>query len=161
MGLRRDPGFGEVKECEHYCYRPDNPVHVSVIIKRQSKGDVSGLPITLSQILSCETSVFSLQFFQKPMGAPMAAPPIGDQNVESEPTPRLPPLACADALRESIPQSSTHSLAAPSLVGMSPPSDCEVASGITLDLAPRRGQPLALLQTSPGEFCSKDRALRL
>lgn len=50
MGLRRDPGFGEVKECEHYCYRPDTPVHVSVIIKRQSKGDVSGVARSLETL---------------------------------------------------------------------------------------------------------------
>lgn len=43
MGLRRGPGFGEEKEFGHYCYRPDSPVHMSVIRKRQSKGDVSGV----------------------------------------------------------------------------------------------------------------------
>ena len=42
--------FGEVKECEHYCYRPDTPVHVSVIIKRQSKGDVSGVARSLETL---------------------------------------------------------------------------------------------------------------
>lgn len=52
----------------------------------------------------------------------------------------LTDLHVSQNIQESIPQSSTHSLAAPSLVGMSPPSDCEVVSGITLDLAPRRGE---------------------